>query len=145
MGTILWRDSQIQPNCRPPSVRPPLFSICSPTSPKPPRSTARLLVIGERGTGKELVAGRLALLSPRWSAPFIKLNCAALPDALLDSELFGHEAGSFTGAQRRRPGRFELADKGTIFLDEIATSLRLGARKTAPRDRIRQFRTRWRR
>jgi len=81
-----------------------------------------VLVIGERGTGKELVAGRLALLSPRWSAPFIKLNCAALPDALLDSELFGHEAGSFTGAQRRRPGRFELADKGTIFLDEIATA-----------------------
>ncbi len=81
-----------------------------------------VLVIGERGTGKELVAGRLALLSPRWSAPFIKLNCAALPDALLDSELFGHEAGAFTGAQRRRPGRFELADRGTIFLDEIATA-----------------------
>jgi psp operon transcriptional activator len=81
-----------------------------------------VLVIGERGTGKELVAGRLAYLSPRWDAPFIKLNCAALPDALLDSELFGHEAGSFTGAQRRRPGRFELADRGTIFLDEIATA-----------------------
>jgi psp operon transcriptional activator len=81
-----------------------------------------VLVIGERGTGKELVAGRLAYLSPRWEAPFIKLNCAALPDALLDSELFGHEAGSFTGAQRRRPGRFELADRGTIFLDEIATA-----------------------
>ena len=81
-----------------------------------------VLVIGERGTGKELVAGRLALLSARWSAPLIKLNCAALPDALLDSELFGHEAGSFTGAQRRRPGRFELADRGTIFLDEIATA-----------------------
>ena len=81
-----------------------------------------VLVIGERGTGKELVAGRLALLSPRWSAPLIKLNCGALPDALLDSELFGHEAGSFTGAARRRPGRFELADRGTIFLDEIATA-----------------------
>ncbi len=81
-----------------------------------------VLVIGERGTGKELVAGRLALLSPRWSAPLIKLNCAALPDALLDSELFGHEAGSFTGAGKRRPGRFELADRGTIFLDEIATA-----------------------
>jgi psp operon transcriptional activator len=81
-----------------------------------------VLVIGERGTGKELVAGRLAYLSPRWDAPFIKLNCAALPDALLDSELFGHEAGAFTGAQRRRPGRFELADRGTIFLDEIATA-----------------------
>jgi psp operon transcriptional activator len=81
-----------------------------------------VLVIGERGTGKELVAGRLAYLSPRWDAPFIKLNCAALPEALLDSELFGHEAGAFTGAQRRRPGRFELADRGTIFLDEIATA-----------------------
>jgi psp operon transcriptional activator len=81
-----------------------------------------VLVIGERGTGKELVAGRLAFLSPRWEAPFVKLNCAALPDTLLDSELFGHEAGSFTGAQKRRPGRFELADRGTIFLDEIATA-----------------------
>jgi psp operon transcriptional activator len=81
-----------------------------------------VLVIGERGTGKELVAGRLAYLSPRWDAPFVKLNCAALPDTLLDSELFGHEAGAFTGAQRRRPGRFELADRGTIFLDEIATA-----------------------
>jgi psp operon transcriptional activator len=81
-----------------------------------------VLVLGERGTGKELVAGRMAYLSPRWDAPFIKLNCAALPDTLLDTELFGHEAGAFTGAQRRRPGRFELADRGTIFLDEIATA-----------------------
>ena len=81
-----------------------------------------VLVLGERGTGKELVAGRLAFLSPRWDAPFIKLNCAALSESLLDSELFGHEAGAFTGAQRRRPGRFELADRGTIFLDEIATA-----------------------
>jgi psp operon transcriptional activator len=81
-----------------------------------------VLVIGERGTGKELVAGRLAYLSPRWDCPFVKLNCAALPDTLLDSELFGHEAGSFTGAARRRAGRFELADRGTIFLDEIATA-----------------------
>ena len=81
-----------------------------------------VLVIGARGTGKELVASRLAMLSPRWNAPFIKLNCAALPETLLDSELFGHEVGAFTGAQRRRPGRFELADGGTIFLDEIATA-----------------------
>ena len=81
-----------------------------------------VLVIGERGTGKELVASRLAFLSPRWERPFIKLNCAVLGDALLDSELFGHEAGSFTGATRRRPGRFELADGGTLFLDEIATA-----------------------
>ncbi|MCQ8239320.1 phage shock protein operon transcriptional activator [Acetobacteraceae bacterium KSS12] len=81
-----------------------------------------VLVIGERGTGKELVASRLAFLSPRWDRPFITLNCAVLGDALLDSELFGHEAGSFTGAARRRPGRFELADGGTLFLDEIATA-----------------------
>jgi len=81
-----------------------------------------VLVIGERGTGKELVASRLAFLSPRWDRPFIKLNCAVLGEALLDSELFGHEAGAFTGATRRRPGRFELADTGTLFLDEIATA-----------------------
>ena len=81
-----------------------------------------VLVVGERGTGKELVAARLAFLSPRWDRPFLKLNCAALPDTLLDSELFGHEAGAFTGAQRRRLGRFEQADGGTLFLDEIATA-----------------------
>ena len=81
-----------------------------------------VLVIGERGTGKELVASRLAYLSQRWDRPFIKLNCASLSESLLDSELFGHEAGAFTGATRRRPGRFELADGGTLFLDEIATA-----------------------
>jgi len=81
-----------------------------------------VLVIGERGTGKELVAARLALLSDRWDAPLIKLNCAALPEALLDSELFGHEAGAFTGAQKRRLSRFERADGGTLFLDEIGTA-----------------------
>lgn len=81
-----------------------------------------VLVIGERGTGKELVASRLTYLSPRWDRPFIKLNCAALSDQLLDSELFGHEAGAYTGAQRRRVSRFEMADGGTLFLDEIATA-----------------------
>ena len=81
-----------------------------------------VLVIGERGTGKELVASRLAYLSPRWDRPFLKLNCAALSEQLLDSELFGHEAGAYTGAQRRRQSRFEMADGGTIFLDEIATA-----------------------
>jgi psp operon transcriptional activator len=79
-----------------------------------------VLLIGERGTGKELIAARLNFLSPRWEKPFVKLNCAALPESLLDSELFGHEAGAFTGAVRRRPGRFELADGGTLFLDEVA-------------------------
>jgi len=81
-----------------------------------------VLVIGERGTGKELIASRLALLSTRWNQPFLQLNCAALSESLLDSELFGHEAGAFTGATRRRASRFELADHGTLFLDEIANA-----------------------
>ena len=76
-----------------------------------------VLICGERGTGKELFAHRLHYLSPRWDEPFIALNCAALNDNLLDSELFGHESGAFTGAQRRHQGRFERADGGTLFLD----------------------------
>ncbi|AHJ73776.2 phage shock protein operon transcriptional activator [Kosakonia sacchari] len=81
-----------------------------------------VLIIGERGTGKELIANRLHFLSSRWQGPFISLNCAALNENLLDSELFGHEAGAFTGAQKRHPGRFERADGGTLFLDELATA-----------------------
>ena len=81
-----------------------------------------VLVIGVRGTGKELIANRLHYLSTRWQGPFISLNCAALNENLLDSELFGHEAGAFTGAQKRHPGRFERADGGTLFLDELATA-----------------------
>ena len=81
-----------------------------------------VLVIGERGTGKELIANRLHFLSSRWQGPFISLNCAALNENLLDSELFGHEAGAFTGASKRHPGRFERADGGTLFLDELATA-----------------------
>ena len=85
-----------------------------------------VLVIGERGTGKELIAARLHYLSPRWDAPLLKLNCATLTEALLETELFGHEAGAFTGATRRHTGRFEQADGGTLFLDELATvSLRV--------------------
>ena len=80
-----------------------------------------VLVIGERGTGKELIAERLHRLSPRWGGPLISLNCAALPENLIDAELFGYEAGAFTGAARARAGRFEDADGGTLFLDEIAT------------------------
>lgn len=81
-----------------------------------------VLVIGERGTGKELIAHRLHYLSNRWQGPFISLNCAALNENLLDSELFGHEAGAFTGAQKRHLGRFERADGGTLFLDELASA-----------------------
>ncbi len=84
-----------------------------------------VLVIGERGTGKELIAARIHFLSPRWDRPFIKLNCAALAESLLESELFGHEAGSFTGAARRRLGRFELANQGSLFLDELANTSEL--------------------
>lgn len=81
-----------------------------------------LLLWGERGVGKEVIANRLVYLSGRWDKPFLKLNCAALAESLLDSELFGHEAGAFTGATRRRASRFELADGGTLFLDEIANA-----------------------
>jgi psp operon transcriptional activator len=80
-----------------------------------------VLVIGERGTGKELVAERLHHLSSRWGGPLVVMNCAALPESLIEAELFGHEAGSFTGATRARVGRFEEADGGTLFLDELAT------------------------
>jgi psp operon transcriptional activator len=78
-----------------------------------------VILIGERGTGKELAAARIHYLSPRWSGPFLKLNCAALAPSVLESELFGHEAGAFTGANRLREGRFESAHGGTLFLDEL--------------------------
>jgi len=87
-----------------------------------------VLVIGERGTGKELIAERLHQLSRRWAEPLVTLNCAALPETLIEAELFGHEAGAFTGATRNRVGRFEEADKGTLFLDELAT-LSMGAQE----------------
>ena len=80
-----------------------------------------VLVIGERGTGKELIAERLHHLSSRWAGPLVTMNCAALPETLIEAELFGHEAGSFTGAAKTRHGRFEEADGGTLFLDELAS------------------------
>ena len=80
-----------------------------------------VLVIGERGTGKELIAERLHRHSNRWSGPLVTMNCAALPETLIEAELFGHESGAFTGASRARAGRFEEADGGTLFLDELAT------------------------
>ncbi len=81
-----------------------------------------VLIIGERGTGKELIAERLHYLSKRWDQSFIKLNCSSLSENLLESELFGHDAGAFTGANKKHQGRFERADGGTLFLDELANT-----------------------
>ena len=85
-----------------------------------------VLVVGERGTGKELIASRLHFLSRRWEMPLVKVNCAALTESILESELFGHEAGAFTGAIKAHRGHFERADGGTLVLDELSTiSLRM--------------------
>jgi two-component system nitrogen regulation response regulator NtrX len=83
-------------------------------------SDSRILILGENGTGKELVARQIHRRSPRAGQPFVEVNCASIPETLIESELFGHEKGSFTGAVARRKGKFEMAHRGTIFLDEIA-------------------------
>jgi len=97
---------------------PSMIELCQ-TITKVAKSTATVLVSGESGTGKELVATAIHFNSARRDKPFIKVNCAAVPDGLLESEFFGHEKGAFTGAVARRRGRFEQADGGTLFLDEI--------------------------
>ncbi len=81
-----------------------------------------VLIVGERGTGKELIASRLHFLSNRWESQFLKMNCAAISETLMETELFGHDAGAFTGASRTHHGRFERAHGGTLFLDELATT-----------------------
>src|ERR1700722_2851532 len=82
-------------------------------------NAATVLHRGERGTGKELVARAIHFKSPRWRGPFVAVNCSAIPHGLLESTLFGHERGAFTGAPERRAGKFEQASGGTVFLDEI--------------------------
>jgi DNA-binding NtrC family response regulator len=93
-----------------------IYQVIEQAAPTP----ASVLIIGESGTGKELVAQTIHQLSPRADSPFVAINCAAIPETLLESEIFGHERGAFTGAVDRRAGCFELADRGTLFLDEIA-------------------------
>tara|TARA_B110000459_G_C16552321_1_gene467337 strand:- start:285 stop:872 length:588 start_codon:yes stop_codon:yes gene_type:complete len=81
-----------------------------------------VLIVGERGTGKELIAARLHFLSHRWEGSFLKINCAAMSETLLEAQLFGHEAGAYTGATKQRKGYFERANGGTLFLDELANT-----------------------
>ncbi|MFO7652411.1 MAG: sigma-54 dependent transcriptional regulator [Candidatus Krumholzibacteriia bacterium] len=100
------------------AVDPAMLAILKQVGKVAP-TNATVLIVGETGTGKEMIARRVHALSPRNGGPFVAVNCAALPEQLAESELFGHERGSFTGAERRRAGKFEVATGGTLFLDEI--------------------------
>jgi len=126
--TLDHRELQLRVRDVADTIRDPLDNIIGNTSAmqqvyktigRVARTEATVLVTGESGTGKELVAGAIHFHSLRRNGPYIKVPCASLTETLLESELFGHEAGSFTGAQKLRKGRFEMAEKGTIFLDEI--------------------------
>ena len=99
--------------------RSPLMELIFEIIPAVAQSPSTVLILGETGTGKELVAKTIHSLSPWWEGPFMAVNCGALPDTLLESELFGYKTGAFTGAVKDKPGRFAMAGKGTIFLDEI--------------------------
>ncbi|RME64339.1 MAG: sigma-54-dependent Fis family transcriptional regulator, partial [Nitrospirae bacterium] len=99
--------------------RSPVMKQVLSSLPRIAASEQTVLISGETGTGKELVARAIHMLSPRKSGPFVAINCGAIPDSLIEAELFGYEKGAFTGAVKRRKGKFELADGGTIFLDEI--------------------------
>ena len=105
LGSLVGRSAQMQEVMR-------LIGMVAPSS-------ASVLITGESGTGKELAARTLHELSPRHANPFVAVNCAAIPESLMESEIFGHEKGAFTGAVERRIGCFELADGGTLLLDEI--------------------------
>ncbi len=112
-ATETWTLEQIVGDCARMREMRQLIQTVAPTD-------ARVLILGESGTGKELVAGALHSLSRRGQSNYVRINCAAIPENLLESELFGHEKGAFTGAIRQKPGRVEEADGGTVFLDEIA-------------------------
>src|ERR1051325_9905094 len=115
----------------------PLMALCTSSKMQPIRdlitkvagTNTTVLLRGESGRGKEVVGGAIHKASPRVNKQFLKVNCAALPGELLESELFGHEKGAFTGAYRQKPGKFEAADGGTLLLDEIGeVPLRLQAK-----------------
>ena len=110
------RAGQLRPHHRQQPGHSRVYRVIEQAAP----TAASVLIWGESGTGKELVAQTIHELSPRASFPFVAINCAAIPETLLESEIFGHEKGAFTGAHDRRTGVFELAHRGTLFLDEIA-------------------------